>query len=199
MLSFKDLKYKPQGIIHIGAHLGEEKEEYGSIPVIWVEGNPRVLGRLRENVGKDLVIPHVISNFPKTTTFNITSNTESSSLNSLITHSIRYPNISVKNKIIVVTKSFSSVIKEYKIDMSTYNFLVISAAGSELDVLQGFDRYLDFIDGIFTKFYEEQVYENNPSLNALNLFLSQRGYILNQYVNGDEGWGKAYFIKQFRF
>lgn len=145
------------------------------------------------------MIPHIISNFSKTTTFNITSNTESSSLNSLITHSIRYPNISVKNKIIVVTKSFSSVIKEYKIDMSTYNFLVISAAGSELDVLQGFDRYLDFIDGIFTKFYEEQVYENNPSLNALNLFLSQRGYILNQYVNGDEGWGKAYFIKQFRF
>lgn len=35
MLSFKDLKYKPQGIIHIGAHLGEEKEEYGSIPVIY--------------------------------------------------------------------------------------------------------------------------------------------------------------------
>jgi FkbM family methyltransferase len=195
MLSFKDLKCKPNGIIHIGAHLGEEKTDYGSIPVIWVEGNPKIIGRLKDNVGDDLVISNVLSNYAKTMTFNIANDTGSSSLNQFNTHVLRYPNIKVKNKIMVVTKSFSSVIRERKIDMTKFNFLVISAGGSEMDILQGFDRYLEFIDCILTKYYEEQIYDDNPNLYSLILYLSHKGFGLNKYVMGDKGWGTAFFVR----
>ena len=43
MLTFADLNYKPLGIIHIGAHLGEEFNEYGNCPVLWIEGNPKIV------------------------------------------------------------------------------------------------------------------------------------------------------------
>jgi FkbM family methyltransferase len=198
MLSFKDLNIKPLGIIHIGAHLGEEKSEYGDVPVIWVEGNPRIIGRLKENVGNDKVISAALSNIVKTTTFNISTNSGSSSLQEFNTHRFRYPNIDVKHKIITLTKPFASIIKENKIDMMRYNFLVISAGGHELQVIQGFDRYLKFIDGIFTKVYSEEVYEDGNNLDTITHYLKLRGYSLSIMKMGDKGWGKACYLRSLK-
>lgn len=195
MLTFKDLNIKPLGIIHIGAHLGEEKDEYGDIPVIWVEGNPRIIGRLKLNVPSDTVICAVTSNISKTTTFNIATNSGSSSLHEFKTHTLRYPDIDVKHKIITTTKPFSMIIKENKIDMMQYNFLVISAGGHELEVIQGFDRYLEFIDGILTKVYAEEVYETGNNLETITHYLKIRGYILQKIDMGDKGWGKAFYAR----
>lgn len=192
MLSYKKIK-NVNGIIHVGAHLGEEKQEYGSTPVIWIEGNPRVVGKLKNNVGDDIVIPRALSNISKTTTFNIATDSGSSSLNEFETHTIRYPGIDVKHKIIVNTYPFSVIVEEFNIDVLKYNFLVLSAGGSELDILIGFDRYFDFIDYIFTKYYDENIFKKCPSLKMLKNYLISHGYILSEKSMTDKGWGKALF------
>ena len=53
-----------KGILHLGAHLGEEAQDYhiaGIFQVIWVEGNPTLVERLKENV----------SPYPQNKVFNL--------------------------------------------------------------------------------------------------------------------------------
>jgi hypothetical protein len=51
LIKFKDIvaKYgKPKGIIHIGAHKMEEREDYlasGIKDIIWIEANPELVKR----------------------------------------------------------------------------------------------------------------------------------------------------------
>lgn len=194
MLKFKDLNINPKGIIHIGAHLGEEKEQYGNIPVIWVEGNPRIIGRLRCNVGNDPVIPCIVSNIVKTTVFNIATESSSSSLYEFKRHKKYYPKTDVLHKIIVSTKPFSLLIRELNIKMRKYNFLVISAGGSELEVLQGFDRYLNKIDYILTKIYDEEIYKDCKNIDSINHYLKQQGFALKT-KKVTNGWGRAFYIR----
>jgi hypothetical protein len=59
LIPFRQLLFKfkriPKGIIHVGAHIGEEAfqyEECGIDNVIWIEGNPEVFKVLCENISK---------------------------------------------------------------------------------------------------------------------------------------------------
>lgn len=42
------------GVLHIGAHIGQESDKYRqfNLKVIWVEGNPKIIDRLSNNVTK---------------------------------------------------------------------------------------------------------------------------------------------------
>lgn len=194
MLQFKDLVCKPRGIIHIGAHIGEEKGDY-KCPVIWIEGNPRIISKLKSNVGDDKVICSAISNTLSTTTFNITTDSESSSLKEFDTHVKHYPDIEIQHKIIVEAKPFSHIVTEYEIDMENYNCLVISTGGNELDVLKGMDKYIDMIDYVLTKVYMEDVYKGSKNVDAINHYLKIKGFKRKKLKIGDKGWGSAFYVK----
>src|SRR5689334_15164415 len=87
----------PNGVIHIGAHKGEEKEIYNLHNIkniVWIEANPDLIDCLKENVNDDIVINEAISNNEELCIFNITSHAEyidnhqSSSLKELDYHLI---------------------------------------------------------------------------------------------------------------
>ena len=95
LISFTSLvkKYeKPRGIIHIGAHMREEKQAYvtnGVSDILWVEGNEKIYKNSLPNglLENELFFNEVISDTDgDTLEFKITNNGESSSILDLEKH-----------------------------------------------------------------------------------------------------------------
>jgi FMN phosphatase YigB (HAD superfamily) len=67
-IDFKYLCYKynikPNGIIHVGAHLMEERENYLSMGInniIWIEANPEIFNTIKFDSDKELFFNYAIS------------------------------------------------------------------------------------------------------------------------------------------
>ena len=100
LIKFSDIvqKYqKPKGIIHIGAHLREEKIDYilnGVTNLLWVEANKKIYEESLKKglLEQELFFNEVITDCDNDTLqFNITNNGQSSSVLNLDKHKIYYP------------------------------------------------------------------------------------------------------------
>src|SRR5689334_14761820 len=48
--SFHDFLASARGVIHVGAHAGQERDIYGDLPVVWIEALPLVFNVLCERI-----------------------------------------------------------------------------------------------------------------------------------------------------
>ena len=104
-------KFLPKGIIHVGAHKGEELttyEDLGIENVIWIEANPKIFESLNENIKK--FKNHKAYNFlvsdknDEEYIFHVTNNGESSSILELERHKIHHSHIHVVEDIVLKSK-----------------------------------------------------------------------------------------------
>jgi hypothetical protein len=179
-----------KGVIHIGAHQCEEADFYKSIninDVIWIDANP-----LRENVYKYLVSDKDNIEFD----FNISNNTESSSIYTIKMHSDEYPDIYYTNTNKIKSITLDSIYTKNNIDPMKYNMWNICIQGSELNALRGGIKNIENIDIIYTKIYTKELYENNPIITDMDSFLIQYNFerILTEYTTN--GWGNALYVKK---
>lgn len=107
---FSELNIHPKGVIHLGAHKGEELNLYKKLKIkniLLYEANKKLINYLKfkrfffnflfkMNIQ---VINKVIYNEDRFCNLNITSNTQSSSILNLGLHKKLYPNIIKKMKI----------------------------------------------------------------------------------------------------
>ena len=104
------------GVLHVGAHEGEEFEFYDSLgwgPITWVEAQPNLVTKLRNRLdpGKNRVIEAAVWDTSGVKLqFKISSNSQSSSLLDLGTHSEDYPSISYIEEIQVCTKRLDEIL-----------------------------------------------------------------------------------------
>ena len=97
VLLLKDYNIKVNGILHVGAHKCEEKEDYNKngIPdsnIYWIDGNEDLV-KIQKERGIPNVFYSLIDNTEREVEFNITNNKASSSLLELGTHSDHYRDI----------------------------------------------------------------------------------------------------------
>ena len=197
----------PNGIIHIGAHLGEEKNLYDMYKTIektiWIEANPYLIENLQKNVINDIVINEALSNEVKECIFNITSNSQdlnnnqSSSLNDLDYHLIAHPSVYISKKITVKTNTMKNIIIEKNINMNNYDFINIDTQGSELEILKGFEEYLDNIKYIYAEINVKKLYKDIALLSELDDYLYKKGFIrVETVIHEDVGWGQGFYIRK---
>ena len=147
---------KPKGVIHIGAHLLEERDEYlkhNLTNTIWVEANPTTYQQiLNLNIGKEeRVFNHCITDKDdETHTFHITNNGQSSSILDLQKHEEYHPHIFVVDNIQVQSKRMDTLINQYSIDISNYDFLNLDIQGAELLALKSFGDLINNFKYIYT-------------------------------------------------
>jgi FkbM family methyltransferase len=196
----------PQGIIHIGAHLGEESKLYNSYNLknktIWIEANPDLIDKLKKNVNNDIVINEAVSNKEELCKFYITKadglpdNKQSSSLKEMDFHLIAHPNVSVSDIIDVNTITMSNLIKKYNIDINNYDFLNIDIQGSELDVLESFNNSLENIKSMYIEINTKSLYKDIPLVEDLDEFLNNKGFKrVETSIHKFAGWGQGFYIK----
>jgi len=202
-----DLKYlkkkynlKIKGIIHVGAHTGEEHKIYrqlGIKKVVWIEAIDELAEKLFDKFLKDKnnqVICATISDKNGHSIFRTTNNLASSSLLDLGTHIKHHPHIHNIDKSVVEVITLDKLIKQNSIKISDYNMLNLDIQGTELMALKGMTKNLKHIKYIYTEVNMEEVYKGCCLMKEIDEYLTDFERVetkITKYC-----WGDALYCRK---
>jgi FkbM family methyltransferase len=205
-ISIQTIKSKYQadlkGIIHLGAHLGEEAKDYAEVGcnrVIWMEGNPALIPELKSNISiypQNVVYNVLISDKDNSKVFfNITEFSQSSSILELgITTEIH--NTKVIERKELTARRIDTFLSETDVDTKQYNFLNIDLQGYELTAIKSMGAILDNIDWIYTEVNSRHLYKKCTLMDELDLFLLKKGFRRVELYMTDWKWGDALYKRE---
>lgn len=206
LIKFQDIvdKYgKPKGIIHIGAHLMEERIDYvsnGLLNTIWIEANPNVfksIDYVNESSSQERAFNFAICDRDgETVKLNITNNGQSSSILELEKHKVHHPWVYVSDVAFVSTKRMDTLIMESGIRIDDYDFLNIDIQGAELLALKGFGEMLNSISKIYIEINTNELYKGCPLVGEIDEYLGEFGFHRAETSLTEFEWGDALYIKQ---
>ena len=186
------------GVIHVGAHHGQEHEmymqEFGQIPTHWFEPLTEAYSILRENIGtkpqvKTYKCALGAERFQSTIWQDSANDGQSSSLMKPKDHLDQWPHIEFSQSAEVLVESLDS----FRIHDA--NLMVIDAQGYELEVLKGSKETLACMDHIFCEVNSREMYEGCPTLEDLDSFLLEQGFTRRETWWTENNWGDAYWSK----
>ena len=175
-----------KGIIHMGAHRGTEAAVYDWFhkPVVWLEANPHIIKELEDHVSQypnQKVINSLIGSSDETVTnFNISNNDAASSSVFQFGKDLKSKKLKMVNSIKLKSKKFDTIIKEYSIDISNYDFWVLDLQGSELMALHGAQDSLKKCNSLLIEVSKDDQYLNAPKWEDIKKFLYQLDFQPNE-------------------
>lgn len=195
----KDFQLQITGVIHVGAHVGQEYVDYDKHHIkyqMYFEPCQAAFAKLIKNLpeGKDIKAFRMAlgNEVGKREMYVETTNQGMS--NSLLepgTHLTTYPNIKFPKKEEV------SIVKldMLKFPRLNYNMLNMDVQGFELEVLKGAIKTLPTINIIYTEINTEEVYKGCAQVEQLDEFLSEFGFKRVYTFMACESWGDALYLK----
>jgi len=202
LLNFNELykKYdmKIKGVIHIGAHYGEEHDLYKQKNIeniVYVEPLTNNFKILKENIkDKSILLNFALGNEEKEIQMFVetANNGQSSSILEPKLHLKQYPHIVFNNKETVIMKKLDNI----DLDINKYNLINIDVQGYELEVFKGSKKILNNIDYIISEINRDEVYLNCTKINELIDFLMPYGFELVEQTWDGQTWGDGLFIKR---
>lgn len=191
---------EPSGLLHVGAHLAEEAEEYlanqmcGEQKCIWIEPQKDKVEQIRNHLDdqKHEVI-HALawSETGAKLELKIASKSASSSIFEFGVHQKFYPDIENVSKIEMSSTRLDSILKP-----GSFNFLVLDVQGAELEVIKGLGVLIKEVDWVFTEVSREPLFVGGVDFLELNEHLANLGFRL-RFVEWDKraGWGDALYVR----
>jgi FkbM family methyltransferase len=204
ILSFTNIvkKYNMNisGIIHIGAHQGQEVREYvenGYQDIIMFEPlseNFRVLEENLKNMNANISAYQVaLGNEEKNVVMYLSDNgLLSSSVLKPKVHLQLHPSVGFPGVEEVEMKRLDSFVEETK----NFNFINMDVQGYELEVLKGGMETLKHIDYVYCEVNRDELYEGNVFIEDLDKFLAD--YSMERVETDWAGtlWGDALYIRK---
>lgn len=193
---------KPKGVIHIGAHLLEERTEYlkhNLSNTIWIEANPETYKEiLNQNLlTSESVFNHCITDKDdELLTFYVTNNGQSSSILELEKHEEYHPHIFVTNNIQVSSKRMDTLLSEYSLNIDNYDFLNIDIQGAELLAIKSFGDLITKFKFIYTEVNVNYLYKNNALMSEIDEYLKKYNFERVETILTDAEWGDALYVKK---
>ena len=196
----KELHGKLRGVIHVGAHEGQERDFYqqmGAEFVIWHEANPEIYKRLMDRLSQypnQYGYNHAVSDFNGKIKFNVSNNDgSSSSILNLKNHKNYYPHINYEKQIEVDCVTLDEF---YVNETGNFNALFIDVQGAEYKVLCGAEKLLtNDIDYVYTEVNYEELYEGCATVDGIDKYLNQFGFKRTHMHDTNHGWGDAFYQK----
>lgn len=206
LIKFSDIvnKYgKPNGIVHIGAHLMEEREDYisqGLNNTIWIEANPSVyrnIDFINDGTYSEKAFNYAISDIDdQVFSLNVTNNGQSSSILELDKHKLHHPHIYVTEVIDVKSKRIDTLFKENNIDANEYDFVNLDIQGAELLAIKGFGDLINNFKYIYTEVNTNHLYKDCALVDDIDNYLTKYGFIRVETSMTEYEWGDALYIKK---
>lgn len=198
-------KYRMQihGVIHVGAHLGEEHGAYeaaGIKDVLWVEGDPDVFKKLKKQLGSVELYRFakaiVCDRDHSEVTFRVANNEQSSSILELGTHSSSHPEVEYVKERTLPTRTIDSLIwDEWKAGEYVYrNMMNLDIQGAELLALQGASATLGDIDYVYCEVNTNEVYVDCAQMSQIDAFLRDFRRVETKMTK--HAWGDAVYIRK---
>jgi FkbM family methyltransferase len=202
LLSFTGLRKKynmdVKGIIHVGAHYGEEISEYienGIQDIVLFEPLSECFDVLAQKVMtlNANIEGHQVAlgSAPGTATMYLSDNEkQSSSILKPKVHLTHHPHVKFDGTEEVEVDLLDNF------DTKDYNFLNMDVQGYELEVLKGATETLKRVDYVYCEVNRDEVYEGNAYVEELDEFLSSYG--MERVETSWEGqiWGDALYVKK---
>lgn len=189
---------KISGVLHIGAHFGEENNAYNDLGIqkrIFFEPLSSNFKVLKNNIGENYTLMNIaLGNDNKKISMNVeTANSgQSSSILNPVLHLTQYPHIKFESTEEVEMKRLDDL----GMDLSDFNFINIDVQGYELEVFKGAEKTLHNIDYIMSEINRDEVYQNCARIEQLIDFLTPYGFELVEQTWDGGTWGDGFFIKK---
>jgi FkbM family methyltransferase len=202
ILEFEDLvkKYNMNvsGVIHIGAHYGEEVSNYvnlGIDDIVLFEPLKENFEVLKNNVSElnANITGYCVALGNKNQNVNMflsSNNLESSSVLKPKIHLNLHPEVVFSGEELVEMKRLDDFLFE------NYNFINLDVQGYEMEVLKGAEKTLKNIDYLYCEVNRNEVYEGNAYIGEIDNYLSN--YNMRRVETSwwyDGPWGDALYIK----
>ena len=188
------------GIIHIGAHQGQEVREYvenGYQDIIMFEPlseNFRILEENLKNMNANITAHQVaLGNDEQNVVMYLSDNgLLSSSVLKPKVHLQLHPSVGFPTTEEVEMRRLDSFVEETK----NFNFINMDVQGYELEVLKGGMETLKHIDYVYCEVNRDELYEGNVFIEDLDKFLAD--YSMERVETDWAGtlWGDALYIKK---
>ena len=190
---------KVKGVLHVGAHECEELNQYaqyGFNTIYWVEGQEILVHKMKQKGIKHIYHALIDSEDNKEVTFHISNNGQSSSILELGTHLKHHPDVHYISSTTQKTTRLDTLIEKNNIPIETLNFINIDIQGIELRALKSMEKYLKYIDYIYTEVNSEEVYKECDLIGSIDSYLKQFGFqrCAVKFLNNC-GWGDAFYMK----
>ena len=200
----RDHAIKPRGVIHVGANVASELEEYiamGFRKILYIEANPALIPGLKEKAARYPGIVYVahaaVSDINGVVKLRVTSANQSSSILALGKHREIYPSIREVEQAEVPSRMLDTLLKEEGQSPSDYNFLNIDIQGAELLALRGSLGLITSIDAINTEVNLLELYEGCAMLKELENFLALQGFNRAAMATPwHPSWGDAFYVRK---
>ncbi len=197
---------KVQGVVHVGANIGQERFYYRllGLKVLWIEPIPETFKKLCENISEihnqEAINNLVTDSNNKSYDFHITDNEGlSSSLFELKLHKKMWPNVKKSKTISLKSKTLETLFDENSIDIDNYQALVIDTQGSELLVLKGCKALIKKFKYIKSEAADFEAYENCCTLSDIVNFLKRNEFEeVNRYATGENDKIGQYYDLLFK-
>jgi FkbM family methyltransferase len=202
----KTFSIEPSGILHVGAHLGEERSEYianqwGRIGgVVWIEAQSDLCDQLKRNFDDSFPFETVINALVwnedgRKKDFFIANSTQSSSLLKFGTHLKLYPKISTINSITLETARLDSLLAG-NVLLQQFDFVNLDIQGAELQALEGMGELLSKVKWVYSEVNFAEVYEDCAHVIEIDKYLRQFGFIrVLTKLSARGGWGDALYVR----
>tara|TARA_Y100001972_G_scaffold103722_1_gene130187 strand:- start:6 stop:581 length:576 start_codon:yes stop_codon:yes gene_type:complete len=186
-----------RGIIHIGAHYGEEIQEYvdnGVQNIIVFEPlsmNFNILQERLSNINANIEGHQVAlgSQEKKAIMYLSDNEAQSSSILKPKVHLTHHPHVRFKG-----TEEVDVMLLD-NFDTRNANFINMDVQGYELEVLKGGLETMKQIDYVYCEVNRDEVYENNAYVQEIDQFLSDYDMIRVETDWAGDIWGDALYVK----
>ena len=194
-------KIKPSGIIHIGAHEGEEAALYdviGFAKVLWVEADPIFFKKLTTHLviyPNQKAINCLLSDIEAIVPFYIASNDgHSSSLLSFHDNvDSAWPGIHSNNTITIQSNRLDKILSEKDVK-DIYNVLNIDVQGAKLMVIKGIGKLLPLFELCILELNFKATYNNAAYFPELNKYMNLNGFNL-KHISIGKYQGEGVYIQ----
>lgn len=196
-LLIKKYNIKITGVIHVGAHHGQEVVTYRALgikDIVLVEPAKDAFHVLQNRYGAHHHIKlfnYALASYKGTANMYVetANNGQSNSLLAPALHREHYPDIKFTGTEEVLVTTLDSLNLSSK-----YNMINMDVQGAEAGVIIGGQETLKHIDYIYSEVNNQELYTNCTKIEQLDNLLSNFNRVETKWMN--EGWGDALYIRK---
>lgn len=209
-------RFRPKGIIHVGAHMGQEVSSYldhGYENVFLIEANPNLISPLKQRFvanTKIKIFEGAISDQDEQTELMIhtsrSGSVEAASLLSLKDFKKIVPTLHTPQTVSVSSYRLDSLVERKLLDPTLYNFLILDIQGAELLALKGAKEILKTMDAVqvevgVIEMYEKQALEDEITSHLTSLGFEKIHSVYHELYDATSrfpAWGEILFSKTLK-